>query len=106
MDEPLTVVYQGAERRRVAGNALFVGLQNARLYNGRERIEPLRELLWPIGLSSLIRVYRRFRNGRLGSRIRRLRRHPTMFGPGKRFGLFIGQNREYIRTSNRQIRLW
>ena len=37
------MVYQG-EEAPYRGERLFVGLQNARLYNGRERIEPREEL--------------------------------------------------------------
>ena len=42
-DEPLTVVHQGEDAPH-RGERLFVGLQNARLYNGNERIEPREEL--------------------------------------------------------------
>ena len=42
-DEPLSVVLTGDEAPS-RGERLFVGLQNARLYNGTERIEPRGEL--------------------------------------------------------------
>ena len=42
-DEPLSVVLAGDEAPS-RGERLFVGLQNARLYNGTERIEPRGEL--------------------------------------------------------------
>lgn len=42
-DEPLSVVLTGDEAPS-RGERLFVGLQNARLYNGSERIEPRGEL--------------------------------------------------------------
>ena len=42
-DEPLSVVLTGGEAPS-RGERLFVGLQNARLYNGTERIEPRGEL--------------------------------------------------------------
>jgi sulfate transport system ATP-binding protein len=42
-NEPLTVIMQGDDSRR--GERLFVGLQNARLYNGDQRIETREEEL-------------------------------------------------------------
>lgn len=43
-NEPLTVVMQG-DNPPQRGERLFVGLQNARLYNGNQRIETREEEL-------------------------------------------------------------